>query len=64
MVFQYCTQQMEATARSIYLPLFLSLERNSYELGEKSTYKNDFSLAHPVTSDGLFVGAGLSDIAG
>jgi len=26
-------------------------------------YENNFSLAHPVTSDRLFVGAGLSDIS-
>lgn len=55
---------MEAILRSIYLPVVLSLERDSYELGERRIYKQNFSLAHPVTFDGLFVVAGLSSVAG
>lgn len=55
---------MEAILRSIYLSVVLPLERDSYELEERRIYKDNFSLAHPVTSDELFVCAGLSSIAG
>lgn len=58
------TQQMGAIPRSIYLPVVLSLERSCYELREQGLYKQNFFPAHPVTSDGLYVGAGLSSNSG
>lgn len=59
---------MEAILCFIYLPLVFSSERDSYKLKVQGIYSiylyYALSVAHPVTSDGLFVGAALSGIAG